>query len=177
MAQLKTVSLGDKRFDEIGAAIRTSYPNACILWVDEVDNPFLARIYKERRELITQQREAPPQELMLFHGTSEEALQGIVRDGFNPDFNRVSAYGKGTYFARDADYSKNYAKPKKDEISYMFMAKVLVGNCTQGTNNATLDTTKYDNFVNSLTAPSIYVTPHLDGCYPQYVVAFHRNAK
>jgi hypothetical protein len=44
-------------------------------------------------------------ERRLFHGTGFEHIDTIIAQGFLRDYNDVSLYGKGTYFARDALYS------------------------------------------------------------------------
>lgn len=175
MATYKPVMLSNPIFDEVAKAIRITYPNACILWVDEVVNPELRKAYEEQKESIRSQR-GDCKELRLYHGTSEEAVHSIVNTGFDPLKNTTSAYGKGTYFAVAAAYSKDYAKPKRDEISFMMMCDVLVGKYCQGNANAHTNTKLYDNSVDNLKTPSIYVTPYKYGSFPRYVIAFHRNA-
>ena len=39
-------------------------------------------------------------ESYLFHGTSEEKMQAIAKEGFKPELSHeASRYGRGTYFA------------------------------------------------------------------------------
>ena len=85
-------------------------------------------------------------------------------------------YGLGTYFARDARYSFSYMKPGKDDISYMFVADVIVGTMWEGKPNARIPST-FDTAVDSPSKPSIFVTPYRYGAYPKYVIAFHKSAK
>ena len=50
-------------------------------------------------------------ELQLFHGTSPDSVvQAIFRQNFDPRLcgRNMVAYGKGSYFARDASYSDKY---------------------------------------------------------------------
>jgi hypothetical protein len=115
--------------------------------------------------------------LELFHGTKEKSIQSIISNGFICGMNQVSAYGRGTYFATTATYSKSYMDVGRDGISYMFIADVLVGECAPGIQNGVLNTAIHDNFVNSKYTPSIYVTPYDDGAYPGTIVAFHKDAK
>jgi hypothetical protein len=178
MATYEPVLLSNPIFDEVEAAIKQTYPNACILWVDEVINPELRKAYEDQRESLRNQRgSAAIKELGLYHGTSEEAVYSIANAGFDPSKNITSAFGKGTYFAVAAAYSKNYAKPKRhDEVSFMMMCDVLVGKCCKGSSNSHIKTALYDNSVDNATTPSIYVTPYKYGAYPKYIIAFHRNA-
>jgi hypothetical protein len=46
-------------------------------------------------------------EMILFHGTSPDAVEDIVRHGFNRSYcgKNATTYGKGVYFAKDASYA------------------------------------------------------------------------
>jgi Poly(ADP-ribose) polymerase catalytic domain len=174
-AKLVTVPLSSPVFEEVEDAVRASYPKSCILWVNKVENDRLRNAYEQQKTEIANKR-GFVKEMRLFHGTSEEALNAIVHYGFDPDRNMTSAFGRGTYFAVSASYSKDYAKPKKNQISFMLLCDVLVGICCQGMSNQVIDITKYDNAVNHIEKPSIYVTPYKYAAYPSYVIAFHREA-
>eukprot|EP00484_Ammonia_sp_Unknown_P000685 CAMPEP_0197021364 /NCGR_PEP_ID=MMETSP1384-20130603/2231_1 /TAXON_ID=29189 /ORGANISM="Ammonia sp." /LENGTH=386 /DNA_ID=CAMNT_0042449173 /DNA_START=50 /DNA_END=1206 /DNA_ORIENTATION=- len=52
-------------------------------------------------------------ERYLFHGTAIDNVEPIIVNGFNRDYNRAARLGKGTYFAKSADFAAKYAK--KDE--------------------------------------------------------------
>lgn len=95
---------------------------------------------------------------------------------FDPALNQRWSYGKGTYFATAAAYSRAFAKPGRDDVSYMLVCRVVVGALCRGTNGAELDTSVHDNFVDHIGGPHIYVTPYADGALPVYVVAFHATA-
>ena len=171
------VDMSNKIFDEIDTKLRETYPNRCILWIDAIQNDLLEKNFDQQKQAIISKRGDEEVKIMsLFHGTSENAINSIVDTGFDPTYNRTSAYGKGTYFAISANYSKDYAKPKQNEISFMMICDVIVGKCVQGTCNMEIDTNKYDNSVNNMKTPSIYVTPYANGAIPRYVIAFHRNA-
>jgi hypothetical protein len=74
-------------------------------------------------------------ERRIFHGTSYEHVETIIAQGFLRDYNDVSLYGKGTYFARDASYSAStaYAKPNpRTGEQAMFLARVLLGESCIG---------------------------------------------
>lgn len=68
-------------------------------------------------------------ERWLWHGTSADLLYSILANGFLRDYNTTAAYGKGTYFAREARYSlqSRYAKPDEKGIQHLLLARVLVG--------------------------------------------------
>jgi hypothetical protein len=114
----------------------------------------------------------------LFHGTRDAAAVGpICSSGFDCSLNRASAYGRGTYFATNARMSAAYMGSDEYELGYMFICDVLVGKCCVGTSGSHIDTKKYDNAVNSLSNPSIYVTPYHKGAFPKYVVSFYTEGR
>lgn len=171
------IPLGDKRYDAIEAGIRKSYPNSCVLWIEEVCNPDLEEAYTFKKQEIETLRGKPCGEAELYHGTRKGAVATILRDGFDPTVNKRSAYGKGSYFAAQASYSREYAPPASDEISYMLICSVLIGSVGTYGDSKVIDTTKHDLSVNNLKTPTIYAMPYKEGAVPRYVVAFHRNAK
>lgn len=178
-ATLQYISLGDAKYDTVSSMIRKSYPNACILWMEEVHNETLCKRYETYKRNLVEQHgdESVVNELLLFHGTKEQNIVSIANHGFDNTRNVTSAYGKGTYFARDAQYSTFYSHARKDDdISFMMLCKVVCAKPCLGRHNMNIDTRTYDYAVNSLQSPSIYVIPHDDAAIPVYVVAFYKNA-
>lgn len=171
------VSLSNKVYDEITECIRQSYPNSCVLYIDEVVNDELYSRYMARKvDLETKRGAGKVKELRLFHGTKSNVINNIAENGFMTSYNKTSAYGIGTYFSTSAKYSKDYTNKDKDDVSYMFVCDVLIGECGRVSGYTRINTDHLDNSVNNLEDPSIYVTPYDDGAYPRYMVAFHKNA-
>ena len=168
--------INSPKFEEIEKDIRKSYPKACVLWIEDIRNPKLEKKYKMQKEEI-QNKRGFCNELELYHGSSEQAISFIISDGFRTSKNKTSAYGKGTYFAKKANYSKDYAKDSGDKISFMMICSVLVGECNIYSSNQTINTTKHDNSVNSINNPTIVVTPYDYGAIPRYIIAMHKNAQ
>lgn len=165
------IYMTDSRFDEISAKIRISYPNACILFIDEINNYNLYEAYNNRKKEIETKR-GEVTEMQLFHGTHAHLIDKIAYEGFDPSKSVNNAFGKGTYFATTAAYSFNFMKSAdKTGFSYMFLADVLIGKTKLYSQPG-----EFDNYVNNLNAPSIIVSPYKDGCFPRYVIAFHKNA-
>jgi poly [ADP-ribose] polymerase 7/11/12/13 len=172
------LSLGDKRYDYLCNLIKESYPDSCILWIDEVKNDELLAKYEQCKENIMLKRGIDNiEEKQVFHGTNGENINTIISNGFDATKNRVSAYGKGTYFAKRANYSKNYTDISRDELSFMFICDILIGNCITGSLSMKIDTEKYDCAVDNVKSPNIYVIPYNYGAYPKYIICFHKNAK
>ena len=174
---LHYVEMSDPIYDIISDKIYKSYPNSCICWIQENINHELRKKYEDRRESIKKLINTDDVlEREMFHGTNDSGFMGILQEGFNPKFNKTSAYGIGTYFARDAKYSMNYMKPCKDGLSYMFIADVIQGRTKKGYLNEIIDTTMYDSHVDNMINPLILVTPYNDGAFPKYIIAFYKEA-
>ena len=163
----KPVMMSDKRYDQIYERIQESYPNACMLYIEEVVNEPLIAAYNTRKELIK------AEEKQLFHGTSDNLINTIAQMGFDPTKNKVGVYGYGVYFAKNARYSFDYMK-SQDDVSYMFLADVLVGRLVTGKHRSEMY--DWDNNVDNTTKPTIYTTPYPDGAYPRYIIAFHKSS-
>lgn len=176
MALLQPINISNKIFDEINILIRKSWPNACILWVDEVVNEELYDKYKKYKEDIVS-KERDVKELQVFHGTKQCYIHSIINNGFNVRENVRSAFGKGTYCGIKANYSINYSDTNINDISYIFICNIIVGKYCVGKKNTVINTSLYDCAVNNLTNPTIFSLPNNNSIFPKFIVAFHKNAK
>ncbi|KAM6984986.1 LOW QUALITY PROTEIN: protein mono-ADP-ribosyltransferase PARP14 [Aplochiton taeniatus] len=124
-------------------------------------------------------------ELILYHGTTADICQKINTNGFNRSFcgKNATAYGNGTYFAKESWYSCQdlYSNPDPSGLKYIYRAKVLVGKPCLGTDGLKephplnpKDPTAglYDCAVNNLQHPFIYVVFLDAGAYPDYLITF-----
>jgi len=127
----------------------------------------------------------------LWHGTNVEVMDKIMQQGFNRSFcgKNATMYGKGVYFARDAEYSAypTYAVPDINKVQYMMACRVIVGEYCPGIRNAltpeirdSSTQTLYDTTVGLLSNdtmenPSIYVTYHDAQAYPEYLIKFKQS--
>lgn len=66
-------------------------------------------------------------EKQLWHGTESATVEKICNQNFDWRLVKTHAYGKGSYFARDASYSNSYAHCDNQGVSSIFYADVLVG--------------------------------------------------
>ena len=90
------------------------------------------------------------------------------------------AFGRGVYFARDAQYSVQYALGGGDGGRHMYLAKVLVGQYFVGDptmfvpppKNPSKPEILYDSVVNNQSSPSIFVVFFDYQCYPEYLITF-----
>ena len=86
-------------------------------------------------------------------------------------------YGRGVYFARDAQYSLNYASGG-DGGRHMYLARVLVGQYCVGNSKMLVPPPKnsskpeilYESVVDNQGNPSIFVVFYDNQCYPEYLI-------
>lgn len=90
-------------------------------------------------------------------------------------------YGKGTYFAVDPTYSANgYAAPDASGQKRMYLAKVLVGDYTQGKGGLITPPNKgsgsstdlYDSVTDNTSKPTMFVVFTDNQAYPEYLITF-----
>ena len=68
-------------------------------------------LFNFSKKMIMEHKRIELNEQQLFHGTSPDSVvQAIFRQNFDPRLSgkNMVAYGKGSYFARDASYSDKY---------------------------------------------------------------------
>lgn len=125
-------------------------------------------------------------ERQLFHGTrDEQAVKAIFKQNFDwrlsGSANDVQ-YGRGAYFAQNANYSDRYAKSSSNSrLSWMFLARVLTGRMTVGKRDYVRPPPVeprlphgelYDSCVNDISRPLIFVIFDSDQYYPEYVISY-----
>lgn len=173
--KLLNLPVGTKEFEEVAQQITKSYPNACVMFIERIeDHPFEPDYEKLKASM------SEPNEQILFHGTTESGAYSIAAHGYDPMLNKRAAYGNGTYFSASATYSKHYMDITHTssgfELSYMLLNKVLVGRKVQGSNNKNIDLSKADTQVDNLKQSTIFAVPRAGQAIPIYLVAFHKNA-
>uniref|UniRef100_A0A3P9IPL0 Poly (ADP-ribose) polymerase family, member 12a n=1 Tax=Oryzias latipes TaxID=8090 RepID=A0A3P9IPL0_ORYLA len=130
----------------------------------------------------------PVDQRYLFHGTDRTLIQAICEQNFDWRVCGVhgTAYGKGSYFARDASFSNRYAKAGGGLTKVMFVALVLVGEYTRGQGSYVRPPPKrgsrdlYDSCVDRERDPTIFVVFEKQQIYPEYIIKYrdkkcHKN--
>mmetsp|Transcript_76739 Transcript_76739/g.167673 ORF Transcript_76739/g.167673 Transcript_76739/m.167673 type:complete len:443 (-) Transcript_76739:60-1388(-) len=143
----------------------------------------LARLNEDGNEETAGQK---LQVKLLWHGTkSIENLLDVCNEGFDRAHAHSCLYGKGCYFAKTSSYSENYSchvsiPCESRPCRAMILAAVLVGECVQGTRNMYPPPVKggskcgerYENAVDNVSDPQIFVTFKDYQAVPLYVVVF-----
>ena len=89
-------------------------------------------------------------------------------------------YGRGVYFARDAQYSIVFAGGGGYKSRPLYLAKVLVGQYCVGDSSMIVPPPKnpskpeilYDSVVDDQSSPSKFVVFFDNQCYPEYLITF-----
>nr|XP_009491491.1 PREDICTED: poly [ADP-ribose] polymerase 14 [Pelecanus crispus] len=154
--------------------------------IERVQNPFFWKAYQIKKREMDNKNGTTNNERLLFHGTSKESLTLINNQGFNRSYAGVHAanFGNGTYFAVNASYSASdtYSKPDVHGKKYMYLARVLVGEYSQGTKGSITPAAKnisnsidlFDSSTDNVNQPSMFIIFNDIQAYPEYLITFTR---
>ncbi|KAM9010019.1 protein mono-ADP-ribosyltransferase PARP14 [Ara ararauna] len=152
--------------------------------IERVQNLYLWKAYQIKKCEMDNKNGNKNNERCLFHGTSKNSLTLINNGGFNRSYAGMHAayFGNGTYFAVKASYSAGamYSAPDTDGKKYMYLARVLVGEYSQGrkgsiipaAKNTSNSTDLFDSSTDDVKQPSIFVIFHDTQAYPEYLITF-----
>uniref|UniRef100_A0A672TM58 Poly [ADP-ribose] polymerase n=1 Tax=Strigops habroptila TaxID=2489341 RepID=A0A672TM58_STRHB len=152
--------------------------------IERVQNPFLWKAYQIKKREMDNKNGNKNNERRLFHGTSKNSLTLINNSGFNRSYAGMHAanFGNGTYFAVKASYSANaiFSTPDTGGKKYMYLARVLVGEYSQGTKgsitpaakNASNATDLFDSSTDNVRQPSMFIIFNDIQAYPEYLITF-----
>ncbi|MBN3321387.1 PARPT polymerase, partial [Atractosteus spatula] len=157
-----------------------------IVAVEQIQNPQLWSKFESKRDFMARRSASGGtlvNEMHLFHGTTERAVDAICRLNFDPSLagtRNGHIYGKGMYFARDASYAAEYTTLETGERN-MLIATVLAGQWVKGHNsitkppplkNSISSGELYDSCVNSEDEPTMFVIFDSCQCYPYYLIRY-----
>lgn len=167
--------------------VETLFKKTCtqtIHKIERVQNIFLWKNYMIKKMSIDAKNGNQNNEKLLFHGTAQDHLTKIHKNGFNRSFAgmNAAAIGNGTYFAVNANYSaqNTYSKPDATGMKYMYLTRVLTGLFCAGKHGiltppakSTQDPTDlYDSVTDNLANPSMFVIFNDVQAYPEYLISF-----
>ncbi|NWY36138.1 PARPT polymerase, partial [Sylvia atricapilla] len=157
-----------------------------ILKILRVQNQFLWEKYKRKKEYMSKKMgglDRIMNERHLFHGTSQDVVDGICKHNFDPRVcgKHATMFGQGSYFARKASYSHNFSKRSPKGVHFMFLAKVLTGRYTVGNHTmrrpppvepGSVTSDLYDSCVDNYFEPQIFVIFNDDQSYPYFIIQY-----
>ncbi|XP_040214266.1 protein mono-ADP-ribosyltransferase PARP14-like [Rana temporaria] len=177
------VSPGTPEFSAVQQKVQRTCRNQ-ILKILRVQNRDLWLNYQIKKQNIDSKNGSTTNEKELFHGTDFNSIQHVNHNGFNRSYagRHAAAYGNGTYFAVNANYSAShtYAKPDVNGQKHMYLARVLSGlycvgrhgMITPPAKNAANPTDLYDSVTDDVQNPSMFVIFNDIQAYPEYHIVF-----
>ncbi|XP_012712444.2 protein mono-ADP-ribosyltransferase PARP14 [Fundulus heteroclitus] len=135
-----------------------------------------------RQRILAKNGPAELGEKFLYHGTSVASCDCIERDRFDRSYagTHAAMYGKGVYFAVNANYSADrYSPADQSGMKRLYVARVLTGRYTVGNSSmkappprGTDRTDCFDSLVDNQQQPTMFVIFHDDQAYPEYLITF-----
>ncbi|CAF4020786.1 unnamed protein product [Rotaria magnacalcarata] len=100
-----------------------------VLSIVQIKNPSLEDAYLATKQLIAKQCKGEnPNERELFHGTKNDGIDGIYKDGFDDQYCKERKWGRGAYFSDNPNVSHRYTEANSsDRTRIMYYNKVVLG--------------------------------------------------
>ncbi|XP_034532885.1 protein mono-ADP-ribosyltransferase PARP14-like isoform X2 [Notolabrus celidotus] len=161
--------------------LRTAKYNICK--IERVQNVYQWHAYTVcKQRILANNGAAELGEKSLYHGTSAEACNCIERDKFDRGYTGAhgARYGKGVYFAVNADYSaRTFSPADASGLKRLYVARVLTGRYTVGDPSLKAapprgsdPTDCFNSVVDNMQRPTMFVVFHDDQAYPEYLITF-----
>ncbi|XP_063100663.1 protein mono-ADP-ribosyltransferase PARP14-like [Cavia porcellus] len=174
----------DQEFITVAGKFKQTCPNFVIEKIERIQNPDLWYCYQAKKKAMNAKNGQRINEKLLFHGTDVGSLPHVNRNGFNRSYagRNAMAFGKGTYFAVNANYSASdtYSSPDPRGRKHMYYVRVLTGKYTQGNSSLIVPpsrdpqnpTDQYDTVTDNAKNPTIFMVFYDYQAYPEYLITF-----
>ncbi|XP_015208757.2 protein mono-ADP-ribosyltransferase PARP12-like isoform X2 [Lepisosteus oculatus] len=172
-------SKSGEEYRQIETLFRRSMATSTIHKIQRIQNLYLWNVFQwQKDQMMKRNGGKTVNECFLFHGTEKSLIKAICEQNFDRGISGAhNAYGIGNYFSRDASYFHNNSKPTTGS-RIMFVARVLVGDFSQGNSNYLHPPLKegnsvfYDSCVDSTSNPSVFVIFEKHQIYPEYLIEY-----
>ncbi|XP_006771090.2 PREDICTED: poly [ADP-ribose] polymerase 14 [Myotis davidii] len=154
--------------------------------IERIQNPSLWQFYQTKKKTMDEKNGHIQNERLLFHGTDADSLPHVNQHGFNRSYAGKNAtnYGKGTYFAVNANYSAHdtYSRPDANGKKHMYYVRVLTGLYALGNTSLLVPPAKnsqnpldlYDTVTDRVSTPTLFVVFYDYQAYPEYLITFKK---
>jgi len=162
-----------KRINEIKSITRLYYPAERELWISHLRSIMTKQKNQQYKDGIEYVK-------FLWHGTGNTPPSVIASGGWKINFaSNKNLWGRGTYFASNAQYSSTYSYKDSEGNRCMFLAEVIVGSCLQCLENSqlTIAPKGYDSIVGWRHGSWIYVVYDNHVAFPCYLVTWSEKPK
>ena len=179
-----------EEYNRILDQFQLTLPNSTIIKIYRIQNKDLWTKYRICSEEMKKNNDGILNERLLFHGTRVTPPKSIYTGaiGFDERFSRDGMWGRGNYFAQNANYSDGYAH-RHGAMKEMFAAYVLTGISYSSEPNSALRmpperTDKsdegegakvkrhYDSVTGTLGGTRVYITYDNIHAYPAYLIVY-----
>ncbi|CAL4108850.1 unnamed protein product, partial [Meganyctiphanes norvegica] len=152
--------------------------------IERIQNKFLWRALENKINEMTEVYDGTVARVniqQLFHGTSINVIDAICAENFDPRLHGTATgqnFGQGAYFSPYSKVSDHYCKMDDLGNSYMFIARVAVGNTIQGNKQMArppINPTTgrpYDSTVDNENNIKVIVKYDKQEFYPEYLITF-----
>ncbi|XP_060895070.1 protein mono-ADP-ribosyltransferase PARP14-like [Labrus mixtus] len=182
LIKLFALTAGSKEYKDVEMELTKTGLTITIISIERVQSPTLWQSYQLKKKHMEKKNNHTKNERQLFHGTGADSIDLINKDGFNRSYagKHAAMYGNGTYFAVDPCYSaQGYARPDTQGHKRMYLARVLVGDFTQGASGMLTPPAKsgntsdlYDSVTDKKSPPSMFIVFNDTHAYPEYLITF-----
>ncbi|XP_018621479.1 protein mono-ADP-ribosyltransferase PARP12-like [Scleropages formosus] len=180
----KKVTLSNfmSEYKDILGLFRKTMLGFSVRLIERVQNRALWEVFQWQRDQMEKSKGSKAVEKLLFHGTDSKHVDAICLQNFDWRIcgTHGTAFGKGSYFARDAKYSHSYTG--SSGMRTMFVCRVLVGDYTKGCSSYVRPPSKdggdvnfYDSCVDDVYNPSIFVVFEKHQVYPEYLIQYYED--
>jgi len=111
-------------YQKVAKRFAETMPGIPLKTIKRIQNHDLWESFDAFKTRMNRKRSSPVDAMLLFHGTGQKYIEAICQQGFDWRMCGASVgtlYGKGSYFARDASYSKSYT-----DCGKMFVVQVSI---------------------------------------------------
>ncbi|XP_037381338.1 protein mono-ADP-ribosyltransferase PARP14-like [Talpa occidentalis] len=177
----------DEDYKSVAGKFNQTCANFKIEKIQRIQNADLWNSYQAKKKTMDAKNSQGNNEKLLFHGTDAYSVPHVNRNGFNRSYagKNAVAYGKGTYFAVNANYSAQdtYSKPDANGKKHMYYVRVLTGLSAPGNQTLIVPPAKdpvknpfdlYDTVTDNVSNPSLFVVFYDYQAYPEYLITFRR---
>ncbi|XP_076587780.1 protein mono-ADP-ribosyltransferase PARP14-like [Chaetodon auriga] len=181
--KLFPLTAGSNEYNDVVTEIQKTGLTPTIVSIERVQNATLWQNYQLMKKELEMKNKHTNNERVLFHGTEAKSIDLINKQGFNRSYAGAHAamYGNGSYFAVDPIYSaQGYATPDARGHKRMYLARVLVGDFTQGRAGMITPPSRssqsaadlYDSVVDKAANPTMFIVFKDIQAYPEYLITF-----
>ncbi|XP_049908033.1 protein mono-ADP-ribosyltransferase PARP14 [Epinephelus moara] len=183
LLKLFPLTAGSKEYNDVETELKKTGLSANIISIERVQNTTLWQSYQLMKKQLEVKNKHTNNERKLFHGTGANSIDLINKQGFNRSYAGAhgAMIGNGSYFAVNPVYSaQGYAKPDARGHKRMYLARVLVGDFTNGRSGLITPPSKnsgnaadlYDSVADNSSNPTMFVVFNDIQAYPEYLITF-----